>query len=95
MDELKREPRIQFLSPSELRDYRDPDADRIVIDEVNQTVTFDFLYPYEIDLDRIETERDLLAWTLHLTEKTWMNSHRLHRFITKVGRYKNLKIYGL
>jgi hypothetical protein len=28
-------------------------------------------YPYPIEEDRIENERDLLAWVRHLSRKTW------------------------
>jgi len=70
------------------------DKETIVIDQKNSTVTLNFAYPYEIDLDRINSERDLLAWALHLTEKTWMNTLRLNYFIRKVGEHKKLKIYG-
>ena len=67
---------------------------RIVIDSDNETVTLNFVYPYEIDLDRIQTTGDLLRWVLHLSEKDWMTAERLNRFITKVGRHKGFKIYG-
>jgi len=31
------------------------------------------LVPYEIDLDRVKDERDLLAWTVHLCGKGWFS----------------------
>jgi hypothetical protein len=54
-----------------------------------------FSYNYEVDLDRIHTERDLLAWALHFTEKTWIDTQRLHHFIEAVASIKHLSIYGL
>lgn len=53
------------------------------------------LAPYEIDLNRIKTERDLLAWVRHLSEKSWITRDDLTEFITQVGEYKHFKIYGL
>jgi hypothetical protein len=58
------------------------------------TVTLHFRYPYEIDLSCINTEADLLAWTLHLCGKSWMNRLALKYFIRKVGKHKGFKIYG-
>jgi hypothetical protein len=75
----------------------------VAINRENQTVNlygfspyepYSGLDPYEIDLDRIKTERDLLAWALHLTEKSWMTCSGLNHFITTVGEYKKFKIYG-
>jgi hypothetical protein len=54
-----------------------------------------FCYNYEVDLDRINNERDLLAWALHFTEKTWMNTERLHYFIEATASIKHLRIYGV
>jgi hypothetical protein len=71
-----------------------PDDAKIVIDPDNETVTLNFAYPYEIDLDRIQTVGDLLRWVLHLSEKDWMTAERLNYFITKVGKHKGFKIYG-
>jgi hypothetical protein len=90
--ELDEETFIETWSVEDLLHYHDPDEDKIAIK--NGWITLNFAYPYEIDLDRIKTERDLLAWALHLTTKTWMNRKRLHYFIEKVGKHKNLNIYG-
>jgi len=54
-----------------------------------------FSYNYEVDLDRVHNERDLLSWTLHFTTKTWMTTRRLHYFIEAVASIKHLSIYGL
>jgi hypothetical protein len=54
-----------------------------------------FHYDYEVDLDRISSERDLLAWALHFCEKTWMNTERLHYFIEAAASIKHLRIHGL
>lgn len=68
--------------------------ERIVYARSNETLLLRFIYNYEIDLDEIETEGDLLRWVLHLCEKTWMTSERLHHFIEAVGTIKKLNIYA-
>lgn len=50
---------------------------------------------YEIELLRIRTERDLLAWVLHLTEKSWMTAGAIHAFVSGVGKLKNFSLFGL
>ena len=49
-------------------------------------------YPYEIDLDRIATKSDLLGWTVHLSEKTWMTTKYLSTFVKKVCLIKGWDI---
>ncbi len=57
-------------------------------------VTLSYVYPYEIDLAQIKTERDLLTWVLHLCGKTWMTQNRLRIFIEAVARVKGFSVYG-
>lgn len=38
-------------------------------------------YEYNVPLDRCDTHEKILAWALHLTEKTWMTMDVLERFI--------------
>jgi hypothetical protein len=52
-----------------------------------------FQYDYEIDLDRIKSEAALLNWTLHLCEKTWMTTERLHFFIEAVAQIKKFNVH--
>ena len=51
-------------------------------------------YPYEVDLDRINSERDLLAWVLHLSEKTWATTDIISEFASRVARIKGFDIHG-
>src|SRR6516225_2389060 len=51
--------------------------ERIVYVPSNETLLVRFRYDYEIDLERINSEADLLCWALHLCGKTWMNTERL------------------
>jgi hypothetical protein len=60
----------------------------------NNVLLLRFRYDYEIDLDEIKTERDLLAWALHLSGKTWMNTQRIGRFIEAVAQIKRLSVHG-
>jgi hypothetical protein len=50
-------------------------------------------YPYEVDLDRVNSEGDLLRWVLHLSSKDWMTCERLYFFIEAVGEVKHLRIH--
>jgi len=59
----------------------------------NMTVVINLAYPYEVDLDRIKNEIDLLIWVHHLSEKTWMTTEVLSDFMEKVAEIKGLKIY--
>jgi hypothetical protein len=67
---------------------------RIVHVLSNNTLLLRYQYDYEVDLDRIHSERDLLAWTHHLCGKTWMNTERLSHFIEAVARIKGFKVHG-
>jgi hypothetical protein len=68
--------------------------ERIVHVRSNNVLRLRFAYLYEVDLDQIKTERDLLAWALHLCGKTWMTTERLHKFIEAVARIKRFNVYG-
>jgi len=69
-------------------------AKQIVINKKNATCTINIEYPYEIDLDAIENERDLLAWVLHLTEKNWIKTRHLAFFIEAVAKFKGFNLHG-
>ncbi|MEI7879832.1 MAG: hypothetical protein WCI95_03045 [bacterium] len=51
-------------------------------------------YPYEVDLDRINSERDLLAWVLHLSEKNWTTTTLVIEFAERVAGIKGFNIHG-
>jgi hypothetical protein len=69
--------------------------ERIVYVRNTNVLFLRFQYDYDVDLDRIKSEADLLRLSLHLCEKTWMTTERLHHFIESVGTIKKLNIYGL
>lgn len=68
---------------------------KIVINSRNNTATLHYAYPYEIDLDRIHTERDLLAWALHLCEKNWIDTERLREVVSAIAKHKGLDVHSL
>lgn len=59
------------------RDARLADQVKIVDDYIVINVS----YEYNINLETINNAQDVLGWVFHLTEKTWMNTEVLHRFI--------------
>jgi hypothetical protein len=67
--------------------------ERIVYVRSNETLLLRFAYDYQVDLDRIKNERDLLSWALHLCEKTWMTTECLNRFIKAVPAIKRFKVH--
>jgi hypothetical protein len=69
--------------------------ERIVRVWENNTLHLRFAYDYEIDLDHIQDERDLLNWTLHLCGKTWMTRSHLARFIETVSLIKRIHVHDL
>jgi len=87
--------KIQAWTFNQFLNYKNPDDPKIVLNPETQTITLNFLYPYQIDLDRIKNERDLLAWSLHLCEKNWMNTNRIAAFIHKVAEFKGLSAFEL
>lgn len=62
---------------------------KIVVDETHLTINVDDHYQYEIALDRIDNPVKILQWVIHLTEKTWMTTELMRRFVlaacTKAG----------
>jgi len=84
--------RVEVWAINELLACKNPDATKIVIDEERATCTLNFDYPYEVDLDRIKSERDLLAWVRQLAGKPWMTGQRLKLFIDVVGGHKGFLV---
>ena len=68
---------------------------KVVINASNNTATLHYAYPYEIDLDPVRTERDLLAWALHLCEKNWMDTERLHEVVVTIAKHKGFELHRL
>ncbi|MBT3748748.1 MAG: hypothetical protein HN936_10030 [Bacteroidetes bacterium] len=50
-------------------------------------------YEYNISLDTIKGHADILRWTHHLCEKTWMTIRILERFIEVAAHNAGLKIH--
>ena len=61
---------------------------RIRIVRSNNVLLIRFKYDYEVDLDRIKTERDLL-------NKTWMTARHIDRFIEAAASIKHFNVHRL
>lgn len=57
-------------------------------------IVLNIKYEYEIQLSRCDTVAKILDWCLHLTQKTWMTTEYLHRFLELVLGYHNIDVYG-
>ena len=79
---------ISKLAAAEERKLRK----QIAIDPKNAVCTITITYPYEVDLDRIRTERDLLRWAYHLSGKVWMHREHIKYFIAKVAEFKGFDL---
>ena len=44
-------------------------------------IILDVSYPYSIALERCNTEAKILAWVVHLCDKTWANSQVIQKFV--------------
>jgi hypothetical protein len=49
-------------------------------------------YDYDISAEQIQNTADLLEWTLHLSEKSWMDSSRLRYFVSLVAKTNGIEI---
>lgn len=54
-------------------------------------LVLDFAYPYQIELSRLKSWRDLVAWVHHFCGKGWMNPHRIEFFIDAVLKLRGWK----
>ena len=61
----------------------------------NGYISLNWEYPYEIALSRIPDQQALLRWVLHLSEKTWMDGHRINVFIQAVAHQNGWQVHGL
>lgn len=55
-------------------------------------LTINDTYPYEVELRRIASNDDLLAWVVHLTEKTWMTHDLMREFVYVAAHAAGLKL---
>jgi len=46
------------------------------------------VYPYDIALNRIPDQEALGSWVRHLSEKRWMNEHRIVQFVLAATKAK-------
>ena len=50
-------------------------------------------YPYQVPVDECRTAEGLLNWVYHLTEKSWMNTEILRRFMEVASGQTGVKLY--
>ena len=50
---------------------------------------------YNIEEGRLETERALLGWVYHLSEKAWMDCSKIRKFIAVVRELKGFGQFNL
>jgi hypothetical protein len=68
----------------------------MVYDKGNECLNLNLpSFSYEIDLDRIKNERDLLAWACHLCQKSWMTTSTVRSVVVKISEIKGFNPYGL
>lgn len=51
-------------------------------------------FKYEISKDRIKTEGDLIRWTIHISEKNWIDSETIHSFLLCVCNENAWEAHG-
>jgi hypothetical protein len=84
-DDPKPEPASDLKSSDTIEQWYNR---RFIYNERNQTITLCFLYPYEVDLDRIRTPEDLMGWLYHLCGKPWMDKGAIREFLKRVSKIK-------
>ena len=55
-------------------------------------LTINVSYPYHIEMKRIASRDDILAWVAHLTEKTWMTQDVICEFIFKAASAADIEL---
>jgi hypothetical protein len=94
-EEIRVVPASDYVDSPWSRKYDQFYRERIVHVRSNNVLLLRFDYSYEVDLDRIHCERDLLAWVLQLVEKPWMGAERVKLFAYVVADIKDFNIHGL
>jgi len=55
-------------------------------------VVINVTYEYNIELNRCDSLQKIVAWNLHLYEKTWMTLEIMERFVYVAAKANNLKL---
>jgi hypothetical protein len=82
-----------YLDSEWTRLYKQFFRERVVHVRSNNVLLLRFQYTYEVDLDRIKTERDLLGWVLQLVGKPWTSAERVKVFADAVAEIKGFNIH--
>lgn len=52
-------------------------------------------HKYDIEFKRMKTQRDLIGWILHLSEKVWVNTETIHQLIDAYCKVNKTNFYGI
>jgi hypothetical protein len=83
---------LTFLDSDWSRTFERFFQERLVYVRSVNVLLLRFAYLYEVDLDRLKTERDLLGWVLHLVDKPWMGPERTKVFAETVAGIKHFNV---
>ena len=56
-------------------------------------LTLHVVYPYHIELSRIDTKDKLIEWIHHLSEKNWITPQLIRRIIDLVSKHFGFQVY--
>ena len=75
---LRKETNMDF---EEFKAYSKELEEMVYIDDAD-CICFRDGNAYQVPINNLKDERAILAWTLHLSEKTWMTTTALRRFMS-------------
>lgn len=61
---------------------------------IDEHIVINVVSEYNIPLTGCSTPQGILHWVHHLTEKTWMTTELMRRFIEVACKQSNIDIYG-
>jgi len=70
---------------------QEKELEKIVYIEGNNII-INAAYKYQVSITTCDTPEKLIAWTFHLTEKTWMNTKIIRHFIGLAARHSSISL---
>ena len=58
----------------------------------DRVITFNVNCEYNVPLNRCKSTAEILAWVVHLSEKTWITTEHLERFILLACRENGFEL---
>ncbi len=62
------------------------------IDKKEGLLVINVEYPYCIELSRLKSKKDVLAWVAHICEKTWVDTDIIWEFIDRIFKHRKWKM---